>query len=369
MKIAQVCPYDFSRPGGVKNHIICLSEELKKLGHEVKIITPAATKDYQEIEAYPFGKNRALNIAGTRIDINVALGNERKLLKEFMVKEDFDIIHYHTFWNPALPFQVWNNSKAKNIVTFHDTPKSKLVGKTIMPIAAKFIFKMMDKVISVSKSQARYISGINHKKVSVIPNGIDTSHYQSRVPKLKAYDDGKFNLLFLGRLEPRKGILYALEAFLRLKNENNNLRLIIAGDGQEKSLAETFIKDHQLTDVIMSGQISDSAKYTLLQSADLYLATAIYGESFGIVLLEAMAAGLPMTGFANEGYMNIIPEEWEMCFVKPKDLDGLTTSIKRMIENPELRQEMKKWGLKEVKRYAWDKIGKQIEQLYFSTLK
>ncbi|CAN0308666.1 unnamed protein product, partial [Chrysoparadoxa australica] len=156
MKIAQVCPYDFSRPGGVKNHITSLSKELRLLGHEVKIITPHSSSGSNDPEVSSFGKNRSINISGTKIDVNIALGNERKSLKRFLKEEDFDIIHYHTFWNPVLPFQVWFNSKAKNVATFHDTPKSKWVGKTIMPVAASLVISMMDKVISVSKTQANF---------------------------------------------------------------------------------------------------------------------------------------------------------------------------------------------------------------------
>ena len=101
MKIAQVCPYDLSRPGGVKNHIFSLSKALERLGHQVTIIAPYHGEQSKN-NIYHFGRNRNLNISGTKIDINIALGKEKKELKNFLKREAFDIIHFHTFWNPML---------------------------------------------------------------------------------------------------------------------------------------------------------------------------------------------------------------------------------------------------------------------------
>ena len=367
MKIAQVCPYDLSRPGGVKNHIFSLSEALGKLGHQVSIIAPDHGESSKNNIHY-FGKNRSLNISGTKIDINIALGKERKELKRFIENEKFDIIHYHTFWNPILPFQVWNHSQAKNICTFHDTPKSKLIGKTIMPLAAKLVFKMMDQVISVSRTQAKFIGGLNPQKVKIIPNGINLSPFKKSKAQ-KIFDDGKFNLLFLGRLEPRKGVGYALKAYQNLRSENENIRLIIAGDGQERSLVESFMRDHPTDDIEFLGQVDEATKYNLLKTANLYLATAIYGESFGIVLLEAMASGLPMVGFGNEGYLNIISDQWQEYFPSPKDLKNLTLGIKKMIQDEGIRKKMRDWGIEEVKKYDWKILAKEIETIYTDSLK
>ncbi|XOV93990.1 MAG: glycosyltransferase family 4 protein [Bacteroidota bacterium] len=367
MKIAQVCPYDLSRPGGVKNHIICLSNELESLGHEVQIIAPSGEQKQVDHRIHLFGRNRSLKISGTKIDLNIALKDEKKALKDYLKSQHFDIIHYHTFWNPVLPFQVWKHSKAKNIATFHDTPKHIWLGKTVMPLTASMIFKMMDKVISVSASQASHIGGKN-VKLQIIPNGIDLETYLKPIKKAEASDNEKFTLLFLGRLEPRKGIIYALKSYLELKKEYNQLKLIIAGDGQEKELITSFVKEHELNDVEVLGQVSDEMKLSLMRKADLYLGPAIHGESFGIVLLEAMASGLPMVGFGNEGYLNIIPEQWREFFPEPKNQGAFTRAIQRMINEKSLRDKMIKWGHNEVRKYDWKKVVKEIESIYLDAL-
>lgn len=365
MKIAQVCPYDFSRPGGVKSHIVSLADQLAKLGHEVKILAPnIGNASIDDPRVHLFGRNRSINLGGTKIDINIALGKERTELKAFLKKENFDIIHFHTFWNPALPFQIRGFSRAKHVTTFHDTPKNQFIGKSIMPLAAKGVFRLMDAIISVSKTQASYINRFSNREISIIPNGIDLETYNQPVEPIKKYQDGKFNLLFLGRLEPRKGLIYALESFKTLKSENDNLRLIIAGDGDERVLAEDFIRKNNLTDVEMLGFVTEEEKRRLLKTADLYLAPALYGESFGIVLLEAMAMGTPMAGFANAGYRNILTEEMLDFFPEPKELNKLIDAIRHLAANPEVREKLIKIGQESVKQYAWKLITGRIVKLY-----
>ena len=162
---------------------------------------------------------------------------------------------------------------------------------------------------------------------------------------------------------------YALKAYQNLRSENENIRLIIAGDGQERSLVESFMRDHPTDDIEFLGQVDEATKYNLLKTANLYLATAIYGESFGIVLLEAMASGLPMVGFGNEGYLNIISDQWQEYFPSPKDLKNLTLGIKKMIQDEGIRKKMRDWGIEEVKKYDWKILAKEIETIYTDSLK
>jgi len=246
MKIAQVCPYDFSRPGGVKTHISSLSKYLERLGHSVKIIAPDNNGKIEEENVFRFGRNRSLPVGGTKIDINVALGDERKQLKSFLQAENFDVIHYHTFWNPILPLQIRMMSKGvTQVATFHDTPKHKWVGETIMPMAAVGVFKLLDGVISVSQTQAGYLSKFSSRPITVLPNGIDMEPYRDF--HLAPRKDDMMQLLFLGRLEPRKGLFFALKAFKVLTDTVPKLRMIIACDGEERESPAQFVAHHFLS--------------------------------------------------------------------------------------------------------------------------
>lgn len=364
MKIALVCPYDFSRPGGVKSHIVSLSKHLTIIGHHVKIIAPNINaKMVEEHNVYFFGRSRSLNLGGTKIDINIALRDEKKTLKEFLKKESFDVIHYHTIWNPLLPFQILKYSNTKQIATFHDTPKSEFVGRWIMPAAAKGIFSFLDQIISVSKSQSAFISRFSKRKIHIIPNGIDLEEIKSIAPATSERDDDYFQMFFLGRLEPRKGAMHALKAFHELKERFPKMKLIMAGDGDGRAEIEKYIADQRLVDVELLGFVDEVTKYKLLKESDIYLAPALYGESFGIVLLEAMAVGTPIAGYANAGYKNVTTEEMMECFAEPGELAQFIKCIESLL-SVEKRSFLAEHGLEEVKKYDWEVVSKEVEKIY-----
>lgn len=364
MKIAQVCPYDFSRPGGVKSHILSLSKYLAKVGHQVKIIAPNINSELvDEPNVYFFGKNRSLNLGGTKIDLNIALGDEKKALKKFLKDEQFDIIHYHTIWNPLLPFQVRRYARTKHVATFHDTPKNRFMGRWVMPLVARWVFSFLDEIISVSKTQSSFIRRFSKREIQIIPNGIDIEEIQSQ-PKVRK-DPSIFQLLFLGRLEPRKGVMHALQAFRQLKMTYQNMKLVIAGDGDDRQLVEDYIQEYDLRDVELKGFVDEATKYALLQESDIYLAPALYGESFGIVLLEAMSIGTPMAGYANDGYKNVLIGDMLNHFSQPEDLPGLVKNIEGLLLS-ERREQLSSLGLKEAKKYDWETLAKKIEEVYLS---
>ncbi len=364
MKIALVCPYDFSRPGGVKSHIVSLSKHLTMIGHQVKIIAPNINANLVEEEnVHFFGKNRSVNIGGTKIDVNIALGEEKKALKDFLNGESFDVIHYHTIWNPFIPLQVLKHSKSKQIATFHDTPKSQFVGDWIMPAVAKGIFKFLDQIISVSKSQSQFISRFSKREIHIIPNGIDLSEIEEVAPEKINRNDDSFQMFFMGRLEPRKGVMHALQAYHQLKQRYPRMKLIIAGDGDDRNEVEKYIDDFSLVDVHVLGFVSEEEKYRLLKESDIYLAPALFGESFGIVLLESMAVGTPIAGYANSGYKNVITKEMEVGFAEPGDLIQFISCIEKLIPST-IREELSKHGLEEVKKYDWAEVSKEVNEVY-----
>ena len=245
MKIAQICPYVLSRPGGVKSHIFDLSRQLRKKGYTVRILAPFSGTEWEhqpDIEC--FGKNLSILFCGTKLDLNIALGKEWKRLRDYLHNESFDIIHFHTIWNPLLPFQIRMLSKCGHVATFHNTPAENLTGKlirkTIMPVSAAILYRFLDEIISVSESQCRCINSLSSKEITIIPNGIDLTDFKPTNNGIPGYKDGRFTLLFLGRLEPRKGLMHAIKAFRFLKERYSEIRLLIAGDGDLRPLPKNL---------------------------------------------------------------------------------------------------------------------------------
>lgn len=314
-----------------------------------------------DLSIHYFGKNRSLNIWGTKIDVNIAIGSELRGLKQFLKDEDFDLIHFHTIWNPILPFQILANSKTLRVATFHDTPKSKLVGKTIMPLAAKMIFPFVDRAISVSESQSKYISRFSNKEISIIPNGISLADYSPDHSKKREH-----TLLFLSRLEPRKGILHALEVFKNLQPKFPELTLKIAGDGEDRAIAEQYVHTHNLKNVVFLGFVSEREKRHLLQTSEVLLAPSLFGESFGIILLEAMACGLPITGYGNEGYLNVLTKNQKAFFPPPNNTHNLTEAVAKLLSDKKLQEELMYEGLANAKQFDWELVASEIERVYLN---
>ena len=339
------------------------------MGHTVKIIAPNVNSpEIREKSVYLFGKNKHIHLGGTQIDINIAQGKEREKLRQFMRDEHFDIIHYHTIWNPFLAFQVRWYSKSKNVATFHDTPAHSVIGNTIMPLVAACIFQFLDAVISVSRSQAKIIKRFSGKRVQIIPNGIDVQELTHNILPSSHANNEKFTYLFLGRLEPRKGLLYAIKAYETLRNKYTDIQLLVAGDGQLRAVCEQYVRDKQIKDVRFLGVVDDQTKKSLFRQAHVYLAPSLYGESFGIVLLEAMAVETAIVGFGNEGYLNLIEDQWQSCFPEPKNLEAFTAAAEMFYLNNDKRQQMMAWGLQKSREFDWSHIGEKIESVYRETL-
>ncbi|MEC4802800.1 MAG: glycosyltransferase family 4 protein [Jaaginema sp. PMC 1079.18] len=373
MKIALVCPYDWSQPGGVQSQIRDLAQILGDRDHIVKIITPQTRKLPEESnQIIGIGKSYRLKFQGTQIDISLAIGQEHRKLKEILNQEKFDLIHFHTIWNPFLPLQILALSQTTNIATFHDTPQQTRLGKLamflLMPTASQWLLKhYLEAAIAVSQAPATYLKKSQAENIYIIPNGIFVKKFNNNLP-FTQYLDGKFNILFLGRLEQRKGIFYLLKAFALLKPDFPHIRLLIAGDGYQKPGIQHFIQQHNLKDVILLNFVSEADKLRYYATCDLYCSPAFDGESFGLVLIEAMASGKPVVAAANLGYQTVLTGEGKQALTIPKSVFSLRDKLAQMIANPEFRQQISHWGKENVQQYDWQIIVERIEQVYQKTV-
>lgn len=364
MKILQVCPYNFSRPGGVKTHILGLTDALRSNGHDVKIVVPnQSTSLTGDSGIYSFGRNVSLPSGGTKIDLNICVGKEWRKLKKFIKEENFDVVHYHTIWNPLLPFQVRIIFRGHQVATFHDTPSKTTVGRFlgswVMPILARIIFYWLDQIISVSETQKKCISRFSKRNIHIISNGISPL---KQGKKIQEYLDGKFNVLFLGRLEPRKGIMDAIRAFEKFVDQVPKSRLIVAGEGREGDEAQRYCTLHKLGQVKFIGLVTEEMKQNLLLTSNLFVASALYGESFGIVLLEAMQAGVPLVGYANDGYKELLTKEQLEYFAEPGNISGLSSAMVKIHSTN--TNDLLRIGKSHASDFEWAGLVSIVEELY-----
>jgi phosphatidylinositol alpha-mannosyltransferase len=365
MKIALISFHTFSQPGGVKRHVLGLHQEFKKRGIQSKIIAPRRSKsEYYGKDVILLGTSFSLPVAGTQSDLCINF-NPFAINKVFK-KEKFDVLHFHNFGFPSA-LQILEWSKALNILTLHanlETVSFLKIFPGFLYIFNKIVQWKMDGVIGVAPLNLKIFKGFKGPE-AVIPNGIDLNEFNPQVPKLKKFCDGKTNILFLGRIEERKGLIYLLRAYKILEKKFSNLRLIVLGEGPLKKGCQNWVKKNKLKNVVFVGGTKESDAPSFYTTCDIYCSPAIYGESFGIVLIEAMASGKPVVAFANKGYKTVLEKgKGKNFLVKPRDYKTLAKKLEVLIRNQELRKEMGEWGLSEAKKYSWPKIADQVLDFY-----
>ena len=365
MKIGLISFHSFLYPGGVKKHVLGLHKEFKKKGIESKIIAPRRAKeeDYGR-DVILLGTSFPVNFSGTRADFCV---NFNPLaIQKILKKEKFDILHFHNFGLPST-FQILERSRVLNILTFHaNIGRSEFLKNfpVFLYLFRKIAQWKIDGIIGVASLNLELFRKYSGSK-TVISNGIDFEEFNSKISRLKKFSDDKINILFVGRIEERKGLIYLLKAYQILSKKFSNLRLIIVGEGDLKKECQAWAQSQNLKEVYFEGQVRDKELPSYYRSCDIFVSPAIFGESFGIVLLEAMASGAPVVAFANQGYKELLGgKKGEKFLVKPRAFRALAEKIEILIKNPDLRQEMGEWGEIEAKNYSWPKIADQILDFY-----
>ncbi|HZU14118.1 MAG TPA: glycosyltransferase family 4 protein [Chloroflexota bacterium] len=369
MKIGLVSPYDYPYPGGVTNHIRHLYREFRALGHDVRILAPSSDRNLEREceDVYRVGGVRRVRANGSIARITLSFRLARRT-REILANEQFDVIHAHEPLMPSLPPTVLRYSTALNIGTFH-AYRGSYYGYFYGRPMLRRVFDSLDGRIAVSFAAKRFVRQYFMAPYRVIPNGVDVSAFDPAVVEpLPELSDGRPNILFLGRPEKRKGVGYLLRAYPHIKRACPEARIIIAGAGDwEHSPYRAFIESHGFDDILVVGQLSEEEKARYFRSAHVFCAPAVQGESFGIVLLEAMAARLPVVTTNIEGYRDVVSDEREGLLVPPRDEEALAGAVCRLLEDNELAQKLGAAGRIKAQQYAWDRIASQVLDFYAET--
>jgi phosphatidylinositol alpha-mannosyltransferase len=272
---------------------------------------------------------------------------------------------------PVLSRQILSRSKAVNIATFHGAVPETLMSRTVVRVVSPYtisILKYLHHFTAVSEAAAVYIRSLTEEPIQIIPNGIDLKRYQwsDHVPA----KSGVKTILYVGRLERRKGAKYLLKAFKLLEMQDpGKVRLLIAGDGPDREKLELLAEDLELKNYKFLGYVSDAKKMQLLAKADLFCSPAIYGESFGIVLLEAMATGTLAVAGNNSGYEALMEGTGQLSIVNPRDDAEFARRMALMLGEPKLQKIWRDWAKGYVKQFSYPHIIDMYEQCYKDALK
>jgi phosphatidylinositol alpha-mannosyltransferase len=362
MKIGLVSPYVYPLPGGVTQHVRYLYENLRLRGHDVRIITSShGLQRASEGDIIRIGKGFSLPVNGSVGTVTLSprfVSQVRNMLD----REQFDLLHFHEPFVPFLSTIVLRLSTSVNVATFHAyggfSPSYEFGSKVMKGEAARLHGR-----IAVSGAAKHFIDRYFPGEYKVIPNGVDVDRFRRAVP-LARWQDGTRNLLFVGRFEPRKGLLELLKGYRILRKTGCECRLLVVGTGPLGKEARRYIATRRLRGVEFLGRVTDEEKAQLFRTADVYISPATGGESFGIVLLEAMAAGTAIVASDIHGYKGVVRRGREGLLVPPNEPKQIAASIARLLRDDDLRAEMGAAGQARAQEFSWERVTAKVDDYY-----
>ncbi len=369
IKIALVSPYDHAFRGGVTDHINNLASQFRAWGNTVRVIAPCSDPEAAtDPDFIPMGRSVALPAGGSiaRVSLSVWL---RPRIKELLRREAFDVVHLHEPFAGFTTFCVLTESKSIDAVkvgTFHSNNGTRLYKTGVGRLARRYC-ERLDGRIAVSDAARRFATRNLHGRYEVIPNGIDVDDFTNAVP-FPHLQDGMINLLFVGRIEKKKGLKYLLGAYSMLKWDWPNLRLIVVGPGKPDDDSYRIMSERNLQDVVFAGNVSDEDKARYFKTADIFCSPTTGRESFGIVLAEAMAAGTPIVASDVDGYSSVIENGREGILVPPRSDVEIARAVSTLLRDPELRARMAANGRRRVERFRWQRVAAQVGDYYASLM-
>jgi phosphatidylinositol alpha-mannosyltransferase len=360
MKIALVSPYDFAHPGGVNNHIIQLEKHFLRMGHQVRILAPRSRRGLNVPNLIPLGRAFPVPSGGSMARITFSLWLAPRVKKVLEV-EAFDMVHVHEPLTPFLPPLVLMQARSPTIGTFHACHQEPRGYGLTKPIISSW-FERLDGLTAVSVPARDFIARHFPGDYEIVPNGVDLALFRRETPPLEALKEGK-TLLFVGRLEKRKGLDYLLGALARIRKRRKDVRLIVVGPGTR--LRESYEEmAEEIGGVHFAGLVSCEDLPRYYASAHVFCAPATGEESFGLVLLEAMAMAKPIVATAIPGFAQLVSPGQEGVLVPPRDEETLAGAILELLEDPARAQAMGERGWKKAQSYSWENIAERTLAVY-----
>ncbi|MBN2537287.1 glycosyltransferase family 4 protein [candidate division WOR-3 bacterium] len=352
--------------GGIAEHVHHLAVELRRRGHEVRILTSNFGNRRGEVpdpeHIHRVGKAVLLPSNQSFARIPTAWRPTRQIARYF-ARHRFDIVHIHGSLAPSLPIVSLRASHAINVFTFHAEFGHSLPYIVLKPLLDPY-FRMIHGLVAVSESArdstARYFPG----DYRIIPNAIATDFFRPDAEPMPGLDDGRPSILFLGRIEPRKGLKYLLQALPQVVRRFPDARLVVVGAAPFGNRYEDCLDPDVAGHVLWTGAVPGEDRPRYYASCDVYCSPAIGRESFGIVLLEAMACARPVVASRIRGYRRVVEHDTDGLLVPPCDPDAIARAVCELLEDPARRERMGRAGREKALAYAWPGVAARVEEYY-----
>jgi phosphatidylinositol alpha-mannosyltransferase len=365
VRIGIVSPYSFDVPGGVQNHIMDLAEAMLELGHEVSVLAPA--DDDADVPAYVVSAGRAVPLPYNGSVARISFGPiSTARVRRWLKQGEFDVLHVHEPFSPSLSFLAVVSARGPVVATFHTamTRSRALAG------LQNFLQPVMEKItarIAVSelarKVQVEHLGG----GAVEIPNGVAVRKFASAAP-LPGWPGDGGTLGFLGRFtEPRKGFPLLRTAYVTLAQERPGLRLLVAGPGDRDELYDDIPKElHDRVEFL--GLVSEPDKARMLRSVDVYVAPNTGGESFGMILTEAMAAGATIAASDLDAFRRVLDGGRAGALFPNGDQASLTRLLGELLDDPARRAELASCARLAVGAFDWPSVANRVLEVYATAI-
>ena len=361
MRVGIVCPYTWEVPGGVREHVSGLAEALIELGHEVSVIAPA--DEDAELPDYVVPAGRAVPIPYNGSVARLSFGFlSASRVRRWLKEGDFDVLHVHEPAAPSLSLLACWVADGPIVATMHAAmPRSRAM-HAAQPILDSALEKISGRIAVAEAARATLVEHFGGDAV-LIPNGVHVARYEKAEP-LPGFPGTGGTLGFLGRMdEPRKGMDILLAAFALLAPERPGLRLLIAGRGDPDEVREQVpvaFRDR----VVLLGQVSDADRIRMLHSVDVFCAPNTGGESFGYVLVEAMASGAPIVASDLDAFRQVLRNGEAGELFRAGSPEGLATAVARLLDDPGHRAALAAAAAIAVREFDWSVVARDIVRVY-----
>ena len=360
MRIGMVCPYSFDVHGGVQAHVLQLAEVMRERGHEVSVLAPSSP--HVELPDYVVSGGKAVPIPYNGSVARLRFGPAtHRLVKKWIAAGDFDVLHLHEPNAPSLSMLALMIAEGPIVATFHTSTTKSLALGVFQGLLRPWHEKIVGR-IAVSDLARRWQMEALGSDAVEIPNGVDVQSFASAAP-LPGYPRPGKTVLFLGRFdEPRKGMEVLLGALPALVARFPDVEILIVGRGDEEALREQA--GENAGHLRFLGQVSDEQKASALRSADVYCAPNTGGESFGIVLVEAMAAGTAVVASDLDAFRRVLCDGQAGRLVAVEDSTALAEGLIEVLADPAKRERYVQAATAAVQRYDWSVVADDILRVY-----
>jgi phosphatidylinositol alpha-mannosyltransferase len=359
VRIGIVCPYAWDVPGGVQFHVRDLAEHLIGLGHEVSVLAPA--DDDTPVPPYVVSAGRAVPVPynGSVARLNFGFLSAARV-RRWLHEGKFEVLHIHEPATPSLALLACWAANGPIVATFHTSnPRSRAM-IAAYPILQPAMEKISARIAVSEYARTTLVEHLGGDAV-VIPNGVDVDFFASAEPRPEWQGD---TIGFVGRInEPRKGFPTLLEALPTILASRPQVRLLVAGKGDEEEAVKDLPAEVRER-ITFLGMVSDEEKARLLRSVDVYVAPNTGGESFGIILVEALSARAPVVASDLDAFRQVLDGGSSGELFPVEDADSLAKVVLRLLADPARREALRDTGARHVRRFDWSTVGADILAVY-----